>query len=324
MKKGVKKKRWKKPVAKDRVYAALVAGVLIAAALIFSLVTINLRSDATDDEAVAETPVPPVEVIPPPTPPPPITQAPVEHPPPVTVPLPPIRVPEQPQPPVHRGTLVFVIDDAGNNLRDLDPFLELDIPLTIAVLPGLPHSAEAARRIRAAGKEVFLHQPMEAIGGQDPGPGAIMAGMSREEIRAIIIQNLNEVGPVIGMNNHTGSRVTMDEEAMEIILTLSQEKGILFLDSRTTTESAAPRVASRLGINIGERDVFLDNIPERESILRFIDLGKQTAEQNGSAIMIGHVQSAVLAPLLHELIPDLKRRGFSFSLASEVINGAGT
>jgi hypothetical protein len=53
------------------------------------------------------------------------------------------------------GTLVFVIDDAGNNLRELEPFLRIPGPLTIAVLPGLPYSAEAARRIRAAGKEVI-------------------------------------------------------------------------------------------------------------------------------------------------------------------------
>jgi len=236
--------------------------------------------------------------------------------------LPPAALPERP--PFSRGTLVFVIDDAGNNLRDLEPFLQLDIPLTIAVLPGLPHSAEAARRIRAAGKEVFLHQPMEALGGQDPGPGAIMSGMEREEIRAIIKRNLDELGPVTGMNNHTGSRVTMDEEAMETILSLCQEKGILFLDSRTTNESAAPRTAKRLGMRIGERDIFIDNIPEKESMIQFINQGLQVAERNGSAIMLGHVQTAALAPLLYELLPILKREGFTFSPASTVINNTET
>ena len=291
MKQGVTNKKRKKPDAKDSIFAVLVAGVLITAALAFSLATINHRNSTPVDES---------------------GQLPAASTPPVGI------------PPVSRGTLVFVIDDAGNNLHELEPFLNLDLPLTIAVLPGLPHSAESAKRVRAAGKEVFLHQPMEAIGGQNPGPGAIMAGMAGDEIRATIKQNLEEIGPVAGMNNHTGSRVTMDEEAMEIILKLSREQGILFLDSRTTAESAAPRVAKSLGIKIGERDIFLDNDPERESILRFINLGLQTAEQKGSAIMIGHVQSAALAPLLSELLPDLKNRGFSFSTASGIINGAGT
>jgi len=222
-----------------------------------------------------------------------------------------------------KGTLVFLIDDAGHNLRDLEPFLKFPGPMTIAVLPGLSYSAEAARRIRAAGKEVFLHQPMESIAGHDPGPGAIMAGMSRDEIRAIITRNLNEVGPVAGINNHEGSRVTMDEQAMEIILALCRERGIMFCDSRTTAETAVPRAAQKMGMFIGERDVFLDNVQERESMIGYINTALQRAEQKGSAIMIGHVWSPLLAPLLSEMFPDLSRRGYAFSSVSKLINGKG-
>jgi len=224
---------------------------------------------------------------------------------------------EEPQ--ISRGTLIFVIDDAGNNLRDLELFLNIDGPLTIAVLPGLPNSAEAARRVRAAGKEVFLHQPMESVGGTDPGPGAIRVGMGTDEIRAIINRNLDELWPVAGMNNHEGSRITMDEGIMEIILAVCRERGIPFLDSRTTAESAAARAAWRLGINIGERDVFLDNVPGRESIISHINMGLEKAEQKGSAIMIGHVWAPELAPLLAEMFPQLRERGYSFSTASEII-----
>jgi polysaccharide deacetylase 2 family uncharacterized protein YibQ len=235
---------------------------------------------------------------------------------------PPAGIVEQP-PVINKGTLAFVIDDAGNNLRDLEPFLGFPGPLTIAVLPGLPNSAEAARRIRAAGKEVFLHQPMEPLGGQNPGPGAVRAGMGREEIRAVINRNLDEIGPVAGMNNHEGSRITMDDEAMETILALCRERGILFLDSRTTAETAAPRAARRLGMKIGERDVFIDNEPDRASMLGSINSGLQKAGQKGSAIMIGHAQSAALAPLLSELYPELKAKGYTFSAASGVIKGTG-
>ncbi|MDR0465719.1 MAG: divergent polysaccharide deacetylase family protein, partial [Treponema sp.] len=133
-----------------------------------------------------------------------------------------------------KGALVFVIDDAGNNLRELDPFLNISGPLTIAVLPGLPYSVEAAKRIRAAGKEVILHQPMEALGAQNPGPGAIYSGMSRQEIREILSRNVEEVGPVTGINNHQGSLITMDREIMLVILDFCREHGIYFLDSRTT------------------------------------------------------------------------------------------
>ena len=52
----------------------------------------------------------------------------------------------------HVGTLIFVFDDAGHNLAQLEHFLHLPFPCTIAVLPGLRYSSESARRIRTAGK----------------------------------------------------------------------------------------------------------------------------------------------------------------------------
>jgi polysaccharide deacetylase 2 family uncharacterized protein YibQ len=212
--------------------------------------------------------------------------------------------------------VVFVIDDAGNNLRELEPFLRIPGPLTIAVLPGLPHSVEAAQRIRAAGKEVFLHQPMEAIGGQNPGPGAVYSGMSGDEIRAVLARNVAEIGPVAGMNNHQGSKITMDGKAMETVLAFCREHGIYFLDSRTTAETAAPAAAKRLGINIGERDVFIDNIQERASMIRYIEEGLKKADQKGAAVMIGHTWSSELAATLEELYPVLVEEGYSLSTIS--------
>ncbi|MDR2941771.1 MAG: divergent polysaccharide deacetylase family protein [Treponema sp.] len=217
------------------------------------------------------------------------------------------------------GTVVFVIDDAGNNLRELEPFLRIPGPLTIAVLPGLANSAEAARRIRAAGKEVFLHQPMEAIGGQNPGPGAIYSGMSAGEIRAILKRNVEEIGPVAGMNNHQGSKITMDKTAVDTILAFCAENGLCFLDSRTTAETVVPSSARRLGIKIGERDVFLDNEQDKESMLKYITSGLEKARKNGNAVMIGHTWSPALAPVLAGQFPKFIEQGYTIKTASDII-----
>jgi polysaccharide deacetylase 2 family uncharacterized protein YibQ len=215
--------------------------------------------------------------------------------------------------------VALVIDDAGNNLRELEPFLNFPGPMTIAVLPGLPHSAEAARRIRAAGKEVFLHQPMEALNGQNPGPQAVFSSMDGAEIRRIISRNLDEIAPVAGLNNHQGSKITMDEKAMEAVLSLCRERGIQFLDSRTTADTAAPGAAKRLGMKIGERDIFLDNVQERAAIADSLEAGLARAESRGRALMIGHTWSPELAPLLTELYPNLVEQGYVFSTASRLI-----
>jgi len=251
--------------------------------------------------------------------PPPATQAPQPVAATQTRPAPP---PQQPPKPIRRGTVAFVIDDAGNNLRELEPFLSFPGPLTIAVLPGLPHSAEAARRIRAAGKEVFLHQPMEATGGQWPGPGAIYAGMEAAEVLEILRRNLAEIGPVAGMNNHQGSRITADRQLMETVLAFCRDQGILFLDSRTTAESAAPAAARSLGVKIGERSTFIDNDQDRPSMSRAISGGLALAAERGSAVMIGHTWSPELAPLLAELYQNLIDQGYALATVSNLIDKA--
>jgi len=225
--------------------------------------------------------------------------------------------PERPR--TSKGTLLFVFDDAGHNLAQLEPFLNLPFPCTIAVLPRLQYSREAARRVRAAGKELILHQPMQAENlSYDPGPGAITQGMGPDAIRSILRVNLDEVGPVAGMNNHEGSLITADLEAMKAVLSVAEERGIYFLDSRTTAQTAAPEAARQKHMKLWERAVFLDNIQERESFIEAVSSGLKIAEKKGAAIMIGHIWSSELAQTLNEMYPDLVSQGFSLSTIAQL------
>jgi polysaccharide deacetylase 2 family uncharacterized protein YibQ len=162
---------------------------------------------------------------------------------------------------------------------------------------------------------------MEALGGQDPGPGAVYTGMSREEVRRVIERNLDEIGPVAGMNNHQGSRITMDEEIMETVLLICRERGIYFLDSRTTAGTAAPNAARRMGMTIGERDVFLDNVQERAAMIKSVTEGLEKAAAKGHSVMIGHTWSPELAAVLRDLYPGLNSQGYSLTTASRLIAG---
>ncbi|UTC77257.1 hypothetical protein E4O04_04240 [Treponema sp. OMZ 799] len=220
-----------------------------------------------------------------------------------------------------KGKLIFVFDDAGHNLEQLQHFLNLPFPCTIAVLPKLPNSKEAARRIRAAGKELILHQPMQALNPNiDPGPGAVKPGMSREEIKTIVASNVEEIGPIAGMNNHEGSLITSDETAMEAVLELCKEKNIYFLDSRTSSKSVVPQTAKKLNMNTWERAVFLDNKRDKAYMKKRIIDGLEIASQRGEAIMIGHVVTVDLAILLKEMYSDLTREGYTFSTISKSKN----
>ena len=225
--------------------------------------------------------------------------------------------PEAKAPQPRSKCLVFIIiDDAGYSMKQLEAFLALPFPLTVAVLPGLPNSEDAALAVRAAGKELILHQPMQALGHQNPGPGALLLGMSSAEVQSIVASNLQTVPGALGMNNHMGSAATSDLRIMEAVTEVAKRRGIYYLNSLTTSGTAVSVAAHREGIHYWERDVFLDNAPDRASIIRAVEEGKKHASRHRPAVMIGHVWSAELAQALTDLYPQLVADGFSLSTIS--------
>ena len=216
-----------------------------------------------------------------------------------------------------KPTLIIVIDDAGYNIEQLKPFLNLPFPITIAVLPEVEHSKESAMLIETAGKELILHQPMQALGGNNTGPGAIRTDMGADEARSIVERNLEALPQARGLNNHMGSAVTRDRRIMSVVLELAKSRGIYYLDSLTTPGTATAELCAELNIPYWERDVFLDNTGDRQSILRALDESKSIASTRGASVLIGHVWSSELAQTLMDIYPKLIEEGYSLSTISK-------
>lgn len=236
--------------------------------------------------------------------------------------VPPIKkpssgIPEIP-PAVNGAKLVLIFDDGGQNLSQLESFLALPFPVTVAVLPKLAHSKQAAERVRKSGKELMLHQPMQAINlSVNPGPGAITPDMTLYEIETCLRENIAEIWPVRGLNNHEGSLICEDEVKIGTVLQVSSNMGLYFVDSRTTSQTRVPQAAMSLGLSYYERNVFIDNTKNRADIISEIMKGVSIANKNGAAIMIGHVWSAdVLPEILSELYPLLSGKGYVFTTVS--------
>ncbi len=218
-----------------------------------------------------------------------------------------------------RGTIVIVIDDVGYNMDQLEPFLKFPGSITMAVLPNVPYTKKAAEATVRSGKELILHQPMEAIGDLNEGDGALLAGMSRADLVRTIEKNMMQVPGAIGVNNHMGSAATRDALIMETLLDTSRRLGLYFLDSMTIRDSLASPTAALMRMKIWERDVFLDNQPDRDYMVRAVEEGKRIASRYGRAILIGHVWSAELADTLMDLYPGLVEEGFTLSTISKIM-----
>ena len=230
--------------------------------------------------------------------------------------------PTAPQPEL-KGRMAVIIDDAGYDLAELEPFLELRIPLAIAVLPNLPNSREAARRVRQAGKELLLHCPMEPEGEENPGPGALLTGQSDAETMRLLAAALETVPGASGLNNHMGSKATTDEELMTTVLRALGEKGMFFVDSRTTPDTVGGRVAARLGVPYLERDVFIDAAHSDGEIADAFASGIALAAWQGSAVLIGHVQNGGVLAILRASDRALREAGVKLSTLSDILDRQG-
>ena len=208
----------------------------------------------------------------------------------------------------------IVLDDGGHNLSHLKPFLDLKIPLTIAVLPNLAYSKQSANLTVQYGKNLILHQPMQAVNlSTDPGPNAIMPEMSAEQIRSLVSENIDSLGVKIGLNNHEGSLITADTFAMKAVMEVCKSRGMFFLDSRTNSQSVCKNVASEYGVKLYERNIFLDNTPNQSDMIAMFKSGIEYAKKNGSVVMIGHVWSGKnLADVLQKMYDEYYPQGFIF------------
>ena len=246
------------------------------------------ETGAVDSRASESTPAEPAP--PEPADPVPVEPAPIE-------PLPSGRAPR----------VAVVIDDAGYSLQTLEPFLQYPGALTIAVLPNLPLSRETARMVAEAGKELIVHLPMEPVGGEDPGPGAIMTDQDEETILALLDRCFESVPGAAGANNHMGSLAMSDDRVMRVVMRYFSEHGKFFLDSSTTPDSRAPEWARYYGVPLLKRDVFLDNDASR--ISSRLDEGLEMADRQETTVLIGHVKSPEILIDLSSAAPSWEEDG---------------
>jgi polysaccharide deacetylase 2 family uncharacterized protein YibQ len=220
----------------------------------------------------------------------------------------------------HPARIAIVVDDLGNDDGAVRRLARLAQPVAGAVLPGLPGSAPAARALVEAGKEVILHLPMEPHGYPQvrPGPGVVERAQSEEEIGRTFSRDLASVPGAVGVNNHMGSAATADPRVMRVVLRAVADRGLFFLDSRTTDATVAGDLARELGVPSASREVFLDRVATQAAVRGALEELLRRARLDGAAVGVGHPYPATLE-VLEEELPKLAGRGIQVVNPSELM-----
>jgi len=205
-----------------------------------------------------------------------------------------------PLPPAHAPVLAglaIVMDDLGEDMQAVQTLLALRMPITFAIWPHARHAREAALAAHAAGCAVLIHQPMEAIGGMNPGPNALRVGMSSGRMEAVFRQSLARVPHAEGLNNHMGSRFTSRPEEVRLFCGIVADSGLFVLDSVTHPASVLYKEARAAGIPAARRDLFLDAKPGKAVALARLREAARLALHGKQVIVIGHPRADTLAAL---------------------------
>jgi len=214
-------------------------------------------------------------------------------------------------PPGERARIAVLIDDLGRSVQDLEALDALGVPLSYAVLPFETRTADVVSEILRRGWELLLHLPMEPQSGANPGPGALTSDMSGATMRQATLAALAAVPGAVGVNNHMGSVLSADPRSMSVVLGVVAERGLFYVDSRTSAETVGYRRALELGVPAAERQVFLDTDPQLASIEEQFDRLLSVARQRGAALAIGHPHPATLEVLARR-VPEARALGYEF------------
>lgn len=216
----------------------------------------------------------------------------------------------------------IIIDDIGNNLHYGQKAIRLPAALTIAILPETTYAIDLARLAARNHKEVMLHLPMQSVEHHERTPGALKLHMTRREFREQLLLNLNSIPYVRGVNNHMGSLLTRHPGHMTWLMSeLSRRGGLYFIDSKTTNESVADKLATEYNIPNLSRDFFLDPDHEKDTLRRQFDRFIQKVNRRGYALAIAHPYPETIK-FLQANLDELTAQGITLIPVSALIRTA--
>ncbi|MBN1823685.1 MAG: divergent polysaccharide deacetylase family protein [Endomicrobiales bacterium] len=214
----------------------------------------------------------------------------------------------------------IVIDDVGY-AKNLEPFIDIGIPITFAILPSERYSKYSAQFLSKKSMPYILHMPLEPEGYPevDPGKAAILVSMGRKEIKEKFYSALESVTGAVGVSNHMGSRFSADAEKMRIFLELVKQKGLFYFDSYTSQKTKAEKVAREIDMPFAENAVFLDVKDDPEYYSGQMEIFLRKAKKTGRAIAIGHIHKKELPNVIKSKLEKFRENGIEFVYLDEIV-----
>ncbi|HEY3306868.1 MAG TPA: divergent polysaccharide deacetylase family protein [Desulfuromonadaceae bacterium] len=219
-----------------------------------------------------------------------------------------------------KAQLSVIIDDMGGSMQEARSLASIGVPLTFSIIPGLLNFKEVAAFAASNGIETMIHMPMQPKEWPQRRLEAngLLLSMKDAGLVERLSEYMREIPKAVGANNHMGSSFTENEEKMRVVLHELKDHDKFFIDSVTSPQTVGLRLAREMGLKSARRNIFLDNVQNREYIKGQLNQAVRLAQKTGASIAICHPHPTTIKTL-QELLPTLKEQGVTLVSASQLV-----
>lgn len=181
-----------------------------------------------------------------------------------------------------------------------DPDVLKDLPAPVSVAYGAYGRGlqDGVTEVRAKGHEVLLQIPLEPNNypTEDPGPHTLLTSLPPDENLKRLQWLMSRYTGYVGVTNHMGAKFETARESLLPVFEELKRRGLLFVDDGTVQGSAAPNIASALGLDYLAASVQIDAQSAGDIAKQLAEL-EAAAMQQGVAIGVASAKPATIKQL---------------------------
>ena len=211
--------------------------------------------------------------------------------------------------------VAIIINNLGLSATYTEQILKL-MPknITLSFSHISPKLKKWVREARQKGFEVLIDLPMEPDGfpRNDPGRSTLLTSLSEVENLNRLEYVMVQSGGYVGLLSTHGSKFTLNSELLLPILKAIKDRGLLFVDSRTTSQSLGPELSSDIQLPRAFNNVFIDKIPSQGHITTKLRELERIVMDKKFAVAIAR-PLPISMEILSEWASSLKKKGIALA-----------
>jgi len=218
-----------------------------------------------------------------------------------------------------RISLIF--NGLGDSVNDLREIYSFNIPVSVAVIPGLKFSKNIAYIAKRCGFSVLIDLPLGGEEFKRLHKGKchfITPSLNHYQVKRLLRYYLNSVRIANGVVPY-GELKVKDVSFMRFILEEIKERNLFFIDNTTSSDSLFLKTAQELGMKTGYVDEYIDFSSDRreakQRLHQIIDIAK-----NKRKIIVAVFPQEVILEVFREELSQLKKE-VSFITIEEYFEG---